>query len=116
MHRDIKIENILFANDTNYKLCDFGSVTNRLISRIGDCNINELIDDINSNTTPMYRAPEQLEPSLFKESPLAEKVDVFALGVVAYILIYKKPPFESALGAISGSIHWPEIPAISDEF
>ena len=64
----------------------------------------------------MYRSPEQLEPSLFRDQPLAEKVDIFALGVLGYILCFKKPPFESSLGAISSTFRWPEIPATTDEF
>lgn len=64
----------------------------------------------------MYRAPEQVEPSFYRDFPIGEKVDIFALGVVAYILCFKKAPFETSTGVISGSFAWPEIPSTSDEF
>lgn len=53
---------------------------------------------------------------MYKDSSLGEKVDIFALGVVAYILAYKKPPFESKLAAINGHCFWPESVPVSKEF
>jgi len=35
---------------------------------------------------------------------------------MGYILCYKKPPFESALGAISCSTYWPDLPVTTEEF
>lgn len=98
-----------------FKICDFGSATHNLLRRIGEGNLDELIAEVTRNTTPIYRSPEQLEPTLFRDAPLAEKVDIFALGVLAYILCFKKPPFESSLGAINGCTHWPEFSTVSGD-
>lgn len=116
-HRDIKIENILFSDEGVFKICDFGSATKKFLRRISDApkNLEDLIEEIAKNTTPMYRSPEQLEPQLFKDYPLAEKVDIFALGVLAYILCFKKPPFETSLGAVNGCCHWPEFSTVSEK-
>jgi serine/threonine protein kinase len=47
----------------------------------------------------MYRSPEQIEFLL--EFPLSEKVDIFALGVILYMLCFGKPPFETKLAAVN---------------
>ncbi|EAR97002.2 tyrosine kinase domain protein (macronuclear) [Tetrahymena thermophila SB210] len=116
IHRDIKIENILYSEENRFKICDFGSVTNNLVPKISKCNIQDIKEEMDRNTTPMYRAPEILDPHIFPDYPINEKIDIFALGVLAYILCFKKPPFDSILGAISGSCLWPEFPITSDEF
>ena len=54
--------------------------------------------DIEDNTTPMYRAPEFLD--LYSGFIIGTKVDIFALGVMMFMLAFKKPPFESKLAAI----------------
>jgi hypothetical protein len=38
---------------------------------------------------------------LYSNKVLSEKVDVFALGVVIFILAYQKVPFETKLAAIN---------------
>jgi len=43
-------------------------------------------------TTPIYRAPEQLD--LYSGYMLNEKVDIWALGIVMFTLMYHRPPFE----------------------
>jgi calcium-dependent protein kinase len=85
-HRDIKPENFLLAEDKDLldatlKLVDFGlaktvktkgSVPQELKTKAG---------------TPMYMAPEILSGAY------DEKVDVWAIGVVLYILVCGAPPF-----------------------
>ncbi|EGR28921.1 protein kinase domain protein, partial [Ichthyophthirius multifiliis] len=109
IHRDIKIENILYGEDNSFKICDFGSITSQKYTQIKNHpNLELLQEEIDKNTTPQYRCPEQIDVMLYKESSLDEKVDIFALGVLAYILMFKKPPFESKLAAINGHCYWPE--------
>jgi len=81
VHLDVKLENILYSIRTDtYKLTDFG------ISRIIDEKTRESNPDgyiHGLQGTSSYMAPEIIrEPSEYTES-----VDVFALGVVLYMLL-----------------------------
>ncbi len=63
-HRDIKIENVLIGNDGNYKLCDFGSCSNKVLDFgvISPSEYGHYQDELEKNTTPMYRPPEIVDP------------------------------------------------------
>lgn len=47
--------------------------------------------EIEACTSELYRAPEQLD--LFSGFPIGERVDIWALGVVIYTLLFFKSPF-----------------------
>lgn len=49
-------------------------------------NREQILEDIEKSTTPQYRAPEQLD--LYSNFPIDEKLDIFALGVVVFILCF----------------------------
>ena len=82
-HRDLKLENIMCvsgdnAADIQVKLTDFGFATffdpkKRMDLQLGTAN---------------YMAPELVNTNQYDE-----RVDVWALGVIAYILISNKMPF-----------------------
>jgi len=99
IHRDIKIENVLLADDGTFKLCDFGSACPPLKPPRNLEEFQVLQDDILHNTTPQYRCPEMVD--LYKRLPIDEKSDIWALGVMLYKLCYYTTPFES--NAINGS-------------
>eukprot|EP01052_Picozoa_sp_SAG31_P008175 SAG31_NODE_406_length_16063_cov_22.636056_7_plen_424_part_00 len=83
LHRDLKPENILLTrnSDTNIKLIDFG------MSNIKDGN-GQFISKCG---TPVYMAPE-----MFDEHPkYNESVDVWAVGVLLYIMLSGALPFYS---------------------
>lgn len=93
LHRDLKVENILQASPTRFKLCDFGSscgVAPRPPSTLQE--IQALGADLDRHTTLQYRAPEMIDPNLRR--PIDEKSDVWALGVLLYKLCYYTTPFE----------------------
>lgn len=72
LHRDLKVENILQASATSYKLCDFGSATpaaTRAPSTTAD--LRALETDLNRHTTLQYRAPEMVDVMLRR--PIDEK-------------------------------------------
>ncbi|KAI5180252.1 serine/threonine-protein kinase MRCK [Nematocida sp. AWRm80] len=80
IHRDIKPENILIDSEGHIKLADFGSTT----TLDGD-------DHLVVVGTPDYVAPELLLPE--KTTEITTKLDLWALGVVVYELLFGDPPF-----------------------
>jgi cyclin G-associated kinase len=94
-HRDIKVENFLIGSDGLLKLCDFGSATTE--NHAPDLTWttqkrNSLEELLQKFTTPMYRAPEQLDT--WNNYVIGVKTDVWALGCILFCLCYKKHPFE----------------------
>lgn len=51
-----------------------------------------LEDQLNTVTTPMYRAPEMLDT--WSNYPIGPKADIWALGCILYFLCYQKHPYE----------------------
>ena len=93
MHRDLKVENILLASPSCYKLCDFGSATTPLVQAAQTIpEIQALEADLNRTTTLQYRAPEMCD--VWARKPIGLPADVWALGVFLYKLCYYTTPFE----------------------
>ena len=83
VHRDMKPENFLLTDESDgaqVKLADFG-----LAGLLDPSKHNLLFDACG---TPGYVAPEVLEGK-----PYNEGVDMWALGVITYILLCGFPPF-----------------------
>ena len=81
VHRDLKPENLLLfsdKNDTDIKIADFG-----LAKRVRDLSGNDA-----ACGTPGYVAPE-----ILLGKPYGTEVDIWAIGVIMYILIAGYPPF-----------------------
>ena len=78
-HRDIKLGNILIANDLTVKIIDFG-----FGALSGNTELN------NYCGTPSYMCPELLK----RENYIGWQVDVWALGVVLYRLTCGGRPFK----------------------
>jgi serine/threonine protein kinase len=82
IQRDIKLENILTdKNRTIFKICDFG-----WSSHVSDINWLQM-----KGGTLAYMSPEGLQGYL-----QTKKVDIWAVGVLLYELIFKKEPFKSS--------------------
>jgi len=75
VHRDIKLENIVYINDfsENFKLVDFGLACKLKGSKNGGCG------------TAGFIAPEVL-----RNDPYSSKVDIFSTGAILYILLTGK--------------------------
>jgi len=92
-HRDLKIENILYCQNTNrYKLCDFGSATTKTFNTTRERERALAEDDINSFTTLFYRAPEMVD--LYRQAIINEKVDIWALGCLLFKMAFYVDPFD----------------------
>lgn len=81
VHRDLKLENILFDKHENVKLVDFG------FTREYEGRINHLQTFCG---TICYSAPEMLKG----EKYAGEKVDVWSLGIILYALLCGELPFD----------------------
>ena len=80
IHRDLKLENLIFDNKGYINLIDFGIAIEN--------NPSYEIKKIKG--TPFYIAPELINKNSFDFS-----IDYFALGVITYELIFNKKPFIS---------------------
>ncbi|CAF1053917.1 unnamed protein product [Rotaria sp. Silwood1] len=82
VHRDLKPENLLLASKTKgaaVKLADFG-----------------LAIEVNGEQTQWYGfagTPGYLSPEVLKKEPYGKPVDIWACGVILYILLVGYPPF-----------------------
>lgn len=83
VHRDLKPSNILVTAEGVVKLLDFGVAA--LIDPAG----SELTREAGVGLTPEYAAPEQL-----LAQPVTTATDVFALGLVLYMLLAERHPFD----------------------
>jgi serine/threonine protein kinase len=110
-HRDIKAENILVSSDGLVKLADFGSATDEAYECTNAPQVAIAEADINRCTTMAYRAPEMAD--LWQRKRVDERVDAWALGVLAYYLCYFQLPFEETkLAIINTPLSIPASPQV----
>jgi cyclin G-associated kinase len=117
VHRDIKIENILFDNKGFVKLCDFGSATEE--SHCPNDNWTAMQrsmveDEYTRKTTPMYRPPEILD--LYLNYRIDKPMDVWAFGCMLFLIKFGHHPFEdsSKLRILNGKYSIPTTASNSD--
>lgn len=81
-HRDLKPENLLLSSNYTLKTADFGLSTNKTEKK------NRTIVG-----TRGYMPPEFYELKNY----CSEKSDIFAFGVILFIFVLGRPPFENAI-------------------
>jgi serine/threonine-protein kinase len=86
VHRDLKPSNILVAQDGTVKLLDFG-IAKLLEEGQGGAEASTLTDVGGRVLTPEYAAPEQI-----RGEPVTIATDVYALGVLLYLLLAGRHP------------------------
>lgn len=84
VHRDLKPPNVLFDDQNNAFLTDFGIA--KLIT--GEAKSQHLTQEGMTLGTPSYMAPEQ-----WTEDEIDASVDIYALGVVLFEMLTGKLPF-----------------------
>lgn len=81
VHRDLKPENLLMANekdDADIKIADFGLS----------------IEDNEGKLSEVCGSPSYMAPELMRGMSYGKPVDMWALGVITYILLGGYPPFD----------------------
>lgn len=82
IHRDIKVDNILFDVHGNAVVCDFG-IARAVSGYTQQTGTNMVVG------TPQYFAPEQA-----RAKPLDGRADIYSLGVSLYRAVCGRLPFE----------------------
>ena len=81
VHLDLKPENLILDHDLNLKISDFGAASNKDISQLKK-----------SSGSRTYVAPEVLEKRPYNGKP----VDIFAMGVILFVVVQGFFPFKNA--------------------
>jgi serine/threonine-protein kinase len=97
VHRDVKPDNILFDEESNAYITDFGIATARFHGRLTASG--------RAMGTPHYMSPEQAMGKL-----VDGRSDLYALGVVMYEALVGFPPFDGADAFSVGYKHVHEKP------
>ena len=83
VHRDVKPDNVLFDEDGNAMLTDFGIATARFHGRLTASG--------RAMGTPHYMSPEQAMGKL-----VDGRSDIYAVGILLYEALVGFPPFDGA--------------------
>ncbi|CAK9441184.1 uncharacterized protein LODBEIA_P50530 [Lodderomyces beijingensis] len=105
VHRDIKPANLLVSANYTVKISDFGV---SFASSLNDCEEGHLVNELDlakTAGTPAFFAPElchldvgdvgDADDDAIKSPPIDHRIDIWALGVTLYCLLFGKVPFNA---------------------
>lgn len=97
MHRDLKLENILCEEidlddeELIVKLTDFGFATR--------------YDPPDNTKKPALGSPHYMAPELVQERFYDQRVDVWAIGIITFILLKGRRPFNGLKGYSANAVY-----------
>ena len=117
LHRDLKVENVLITDSGSsrqFKLCDFGSTAPPRPAATNAAEGRLIEEDVQRHTTMQYRSPEMID--VYRNQPIDEKSDIWALGVLLYKLCFYTTPFEDQgqMAILNASFKFPGYPSFTD--
>ena len=99
-HRDLKPANILMTPEGRIKLTDFG------VARLRDLGLTRVSSVVG---TPAFMAPEQ-----FTGGTLDHRADLFACGVLLFLLLAGRRPFSGPPASVMHQILYEQPPLLSE--
>ena len=90
-HRDLRPSSLLLGSDGHIRLSGFSASTFHVYPSVQTSQLPYLKHDIETNTAPVMRAPEQVYCQAGTQ--LDEKVDMWGLGWLLYVLLFNESPF-----------------------
>ena len=104
VHRDIKPANVLVSVEGEVKLLDFGIAKllddDGLRDGAGVDESSELTLEAGAPLTPQYAAPEQVA-----QGPVTIATDIYALGILLYVLLTGQHPAGAAISSPVTLLH-----------
>lgn len=109
VHRDVKPENVLFAQDGTAKLADLGIARSSRPGLAGEVHKTRAEAVVG---TPAYMSPEQMLDS----HKVDIRTDIFSLGMVMYEMIAGHRPNEgqTAMGALAKALDGQTFPDVRE--
>lgn len=101
IHRDIKPNNIMFDEQGNSYLVDFGIA--RLVA-------DQTTSNVLTQTGMMVGTPAYMPPEIWRGEDWSRAADQYALGIVIYEMVSGKPPFSAPTLYQLISLHLNEMP------
>jgi eukaryotic-like serine/threonine-protein kinase len=93
IHRDIKPANVIIRADETVKLLDFGIARD-----------DNRVDTSLTSTGALVGTPPYMAPERFRGTPVDGRSDIFSAGVLLYLLLTGKLPFDADYPAVIDQI------------